>query len=106
MLTTQSILSVSKTELSDLELEVIQALDESLQQKILEALEKSSSRVASLEEKLRVAELENRYLRDLLRRERIAKYGPGSEKLSDAQLALLELEPGVSQAEVEAESLR
>jgi hypothetical protein len=30
----------------------------------------------------------------------------GSEKLSDAQLELLELEPGVSSAEVEAESER
>jgi transposase len=37
---------------------------------------------------------------------RIEKYGPASEKLSDEQLALLELEPGVSQAEVEAESER
>jgi transposase len=37
---------------------------------------------------------------------RIAKYGPGSEKLSDAQLELLELEPGVSSAEVQAESER
>ena len=31
---------------------------------------------------------------------------PGSEKLNDAQLELLELEPGVSQAEVQAESVR
>ena len=30
----------------------------------------------------------------------------GSEKLSEAQLELLELEPGVSSAEVEAESQR
>ena len=37
---------------------------------------------------------------------RIAKYGPGSEKLSDAQLELLELEPGVSTVEVQAESER
>jgi len=37
---------------------------------------------------------------------RIAKYGPGSEKLSDAQLELLELEPGVSRMEVQAESER
>ena len=99
-------MSVSKPELSDLEFEVIQGLEPSLQRKLLEAFQQSSSRVTSLEEKLRRAELENRYLRDLLRRERLAKYGPGSEKLSDAQLALLELEPGVSRAEVEAESLR
>ena len=36
----------------------------------------------------------------------IKKYGPGSEKLSDAQLNLLELEPGVSHVEVQAESVR
>ena len=30
-------------------------------------------------------ELENRYLRELLRLERIAKYGPASEQLSDEQ---------------------
>jgi hypothetical protein len=37
---------------------------------------------------------------------RIEKYGPGSEKLSDDQLELLELEPGASSTEVEAESQR
>ncbi|MDQ2944849.1 MAG: IS66 family transposase zinc-finger binding domain-containing protein [Acidobacteriota bacterium] len=37
---------------------------------------------------------------------RMAKYGPGSEKLNDAQLQLLELEPGVSNAEVRAEAER
>lgn len=34
---------------------------------------------------------------------RMAKYGAGSEKLSDAQLELLELEPGFSTVEVQAE---
>jgi len=38
--------------------------------------------------------------------ERIKKYGPGSEKLDAAQLDLLELEPGVSNVEVQAESER
>src|SRR5260370_6554968 len=33
-------------------------------------------------------------------------YGPGSEKLTNEQLELLELEPGVSTAEVQAESAR
>ena len=37
---------------------------------------------------------------------RIEKYGPGSEKLFDAQLELLELEPVVSNAEIQAESER
>ena len=45
-------------------------------------------------------------LEERLRLIRIEKYGPGSEKLSDDQLELLELEPGVSSAEVEAESQR
>jgi transposase len=52
-------------------------------------------------EKLRVQVLEAR-LRKLL----LAKYGPSSEKLSDDQLRLLELEPGVSNEEVERESAR
>ena len=34
------------------------------------------------------------------------KYGPGSEKLSNLQLELLDLEPGVSNVEVAAESER
>jgi hypothetical protein len=45
-------------------------------------------------------------LEERLRLLRIEKYGAGSEKLSDAQLELLELDPGVSSAEVEAESER
>lgn len=36
----------------------------------------------------------------------IQKYGPASEKLSDAQLELLEVEPGVSNLEVQAVSAR
>jgi transposase len=44
--------------------------------------------------------------RERLRLQRIEKYGPKSEKLSNAQLELLEGEPGVSTAEVEAESQR
>src|SRR6267378_1428203 len=56
--------------------------------------------------RLQDAELKIRVLEERLRLVRIAKYGPGSEKLSDAQLELLELEPGVSSAEVQAESAR
>ena len=41
-----------------------------------------------------------------LRLERIHKYGKPSEKLSDLPLQLLDLEPGVSSVEVEAESER
>ncbi len=49
-------------------------------------------------------QMEVRYLRELLRLARIAKYGPGSEQLSDEQLELLELEPGVRAEEIETES--
>jgi transposase len=55
---------------------------------------------------LELSELRVRLLEEKLRLQRIEKYGPGSEKLSSVQLELLELEPGVSQAEVIAESQR
>jgi transposase len=58
------------------------------------------------EGRLQYAELKIRVLEERLRLVRIAKYGPGSKKLSDAQLELLELEPGVSRDEVQAESQR
>jgi transposase len=46
---------------------------------------------------------ENKILHELLRLLRIEKYGPKSEQLNDQQLALLELEPGVTAQEVENE---
>ncbi len=49
-------------------------------------------------------ELENKLLREQLRLALIKKYGPKSESLSDAQLQLMELEPGVQAAEVQVES--
>jgi len=58
------------------------------------------------EGRLEFAELKIRLLEERLRLVRIAKYGPGSGKFSDAQLELLELEPGVSTVEVRAESER
>jgi len=57
-------------------------------------------------DRLKFAEYKVRVLEERLRLVRIEKYGPGSEKLSDDQLELLELEPGVSRAEIEAESDR
>ena len=50
------------------------------------------------------AKLQIQVLEERLRRKRREQYGRGSEKLSDAQLELLEVEPGVSNLEVEAES--
>jgi transposase len=55
---------------------------------------------------LAYAQLKIQVLEERLRKMRIAKYGKASEKLSDLQLDLLELEPGVSREEVEAESQR
>ena len=55
---------------------------------------------------MRWSELQRSALEEQLRLKRIEKYGAGSEKLSSLQLELLEEEPSVSQAEVEAESER
>jgi transposase len=55
---------------------------------------------------LQYARLKIQLLEERLRLQRIAKYGPGSEKLSNLQLDLLEQEPGVSSEEVAAESER
>jgi transposase len=62
--------------------------------------------IVALKRALALAHLQIQDLKEQLRLERIKKYGPGSEKLSDAQLDLLELEPGVSNVEVQAESER
>ena len=59
-----------------------------------------------LEEKMARLEKENQILRELRRLDLIKKYGAGSESLSLEQLELLELEPGVNGAEVEAEAQR
>jgi len=55
-------------------------------------------------DKVKLLILENLDLSERLRLERIEKYGPAAEALSEAQLELLELEPGVNAAEVEAEA--
>ena len=62
--------------------------------------------ISRLKKELEWAQLKIRVLEERLRLQRIEKYGPKSEKLSDAQLQLLECEPGVSTAEVEAEAAR
>src|SRR5580698_10859226 len=78
-----------------------------LKERLPEALfEKLNCSLSIDRDRLRFAEYKVRVLEERLRLVQIEKYGPGSEKLSDAQLELLELEPGVSSAEVEAESQR
>lgn len=95
--------------------ELLEQLKEQLPQALFATL---SDRVATYEEQLGVASkqldttrselqyarLKIQVLEEHLRLRRIAKYGPGSEKLSDLQLQLLEDEPGVSRQEVVAES--
>jgi hypothetical protein len=76
-----------------------------LKERLPEALfEKLNGSLSIDRDRLRFAEYKVRVLEERLRLVRIEKYGPGSEKLSDDQLELLELEPGISSAEVEAES--
>jgi transposase len=62
--------------------------------------------IEQLKQKLQFAELKIQLLEERLRQMLINKYGASSEKLSSAQLQLLELEPGVNSDEVEAERAR
>ena len=62
--------------------------------------------ITQLQRELAYAQLKIQLLEERLRQMRIAKYGKASEKLSDLQLELLEVEPGVSREEVIAESER
>ena len=69
-------------------------------------LDQQSRKIQWDARELEYARLKIQVLEERLRRQRIAQYGPGSEKLSDLQLELLEEEPGVSNQEVQAESER
>lgn len=62
--------------------------------------------IVILERELAWARLKIQSLTEALRQERIDKYGPKSETLSDLQLELLDGEPGVTREEIEAESRR
>lgn len=68
--------------------------------------QKTENQLQTTKNELHLAELKIQVLEARLRKVRLAKYGPGSEQLSDEQLDLLELEPGVSGKEVQAESQR
>jgi transposase len=65
-----------------------------------------SPEVLGLKRELQWAYLKIQALEEKLRLQRIAKYGPASETLSNLQLELLEGEHGVSSAEVQAEAQR
>ena len=61
-------------------------------------------RTEELEARVLRLERENALLREMLRRWRLEKYGRPSEKLTEAQLELLEQEPGVQAPEVAGEA--
>ena len=73
-------MSTGSTTTELLDAELLEELRKRLPEQLFEQLTRSIHSV----------ELENRYLRELLRLERIAKYGAASEQLSDEQLELLE----------------
>jgi len=81
---------------------VIAAVIEQLKQD----LQTKDAELARTKNALSLSDLRIQKLEQELRLERIQKYGKHSEKLSDLQLQLLDLEPGVSGVEIEAESQR
>ena len=78
---------------------VATAIIAELQQTIAE----QNQQIARSQQALRTTEMRVQKLEEELRLERIKKYGLRSEKLSDLQLQLLDLEPGVSGDEVQGE---
>jgi transposase len=71
-----------------------------------ELIEQLNWQLGAAKQRLQFAELKIQLLEERLRQIMIKKYGASSETLSNAQLELLELEPGVSGDEVQAESGR
>ena len=96
-------MNVNSTTLSSLDPALIEQLKASLEEPLFEKLNGS---LFIDQDRLQRLERENRILRELRRLDLLEKYGPSAEKLSDEQLELLELEPGVSGGEVQAESER
>ena len=68
-----------------------------------EQVEAKDRVIAEKDQALVAADAIIQQLKDALRLERIRKYGSRSEKLSDLQLQLLDLEPAVSSDEIETE---
>jgi hypothetical protein len=71
-----------------------------------EVISEKDTRLLYLQLALATSEMRAQKLEEELRLERIKKYGKQSEKLSDLQLRLLDLEPAVSSDEIKAESER
>jgi transposase len=95
--------SKSTASTTSLSAELLEQLKRQLAEPLFQAVSDHLSRFGS---ELQYAQIKIQVLEERLRLHRIAKYGPGSEKLTNAQLELLEQEPGVSREEVEAESER
>jgi transposase len=79
---------------------VVAAMVAQLQQTIAD----QNQQIARNQQALRTSEMRVQKLEEELRLERIKKYGVRSEKLSDLQFQLLDLEPAVSSDEVRGES--
>ena len=86
--------------------ELLEQLKSQLPDSLFVTVSEKFLALKTYQSKLQHAELKIQVLEERLRLKRIEKYGPGSEKLSNEQLELLEGEPGVSTAEVQAESTR
>ena len=68
-----------------------------------EQVEAKDRVIATKDQIIAQSELKIQKLEEALRLERIKKYGKQSEKLSDLQLQLLDIEPAVSSDEIESE---
>ncbi len=71
-----------------------------------EQLEAKDQEIMRSQQALATTEMLVLKLKEELRLERISKYGKRSEKLSDLQLQMLDLEPAVSSEEIESEIVR
>jgi len=68
-----------------------------------QTISEQDRQIACNRQALVTSELMIQKLKEALRLERIKKYGVRSERLSDLQLELLDLEPGVSSEDVQGE---
>jgi transposase len=68
-----------------------------------EVISEKDARLLHLQQALAASEMRAQKFEEELRLERIRKYGKQSEKLSDLQLQLLDLEPAVSSDEIKSE---
>jgi transposase len=82
---------------------VVAAVLEQLRGEMRREVEVKDRIIAEKDQALSAAEAIIQQLKEALRAERVARYGKRSEKLSDLQFQLLDLEPGVSSDEIKRE---